>query len=230
MNLSVPRSNASELLLYIWKIIDLPNISKKNLFYKISFELFLMTPEKATLFINKCIKSKLLIEDVEKSVYLTSSLEKKLNSWHENRFQKISSNLETTRKNMSVRKKIMENVKTNYGVLLKAFSDDTTLARAISISEDAFDITTFDLKAGKISAKVTGSQQGAYKIFIDTNEKIVYHDCHDFVTKRARNQKFCKHLTRLFLLLQERDEDSATDFLKDLGKNIKELSFTDNNN
>jgi hypothetical protein len=189
-----------------------------------------MTPEKATLFINKCIKSKLLIEDFEKSVYLTSSLEKKLNSWHENRFQKISSNLETTRKNMSVRKKIMENVKTNYGVLLKAFSDDITLARAISISEDAFDITTFDLKAGKISAKVTGSQQGPYKIFIDTNEKIVYHDCHDFVTKRARNQKFCKHLTRLFLLLQERDEDSATDFLKDLGKNIKELSFTDKNN
>ena len=35
MNLAVPRNNASEVILHIWKIIDLPNISKKDLVYKI---------------------------------------------------------------------------------------------------------------------------------------------------------------------------------------------------
>jgi len=38
MNFAIPRNNNSETLLYIWKIIDLPSISQKDLLYKISFE------------------------------------------------------------------------------------------------------------------------------------------------------------------------------------------------
>ena len=230
MNLAIPKTNASEVILYIWKIVDLPNISKKNLLYKISFDLFIWPPAKATLFINKCVKSQFLIEDEKKNISLAPNLKKMLESWHEERFQVINSNLKAIHKNTNVRKKLLENVKKTYGVLLKAFSDERTIAQAISISEDAVDITTFDLKMGKIDAKVAGSQKGAYKILIDTKEKIVFHDCQDFVRKRAGNQKFCNHLTRLFLLLQERDEDSATGFLEELGKNIKELSFTDQYN
>ena len=230
MNLTVPRNNVSELVLYVWKIIDLPNISKKDLLYKISFDIFLLTPEKATLFINKCIESKLLIEDDQKSLSLTSSLEKKLKYWQKIRNDEISSNIKATRKNTSVKEMLVEKENVNYGVLLKAFSDKGTLTRAISVSEDAFDITTFDFKAGKIKAKVIGTQKGVYDINIDVNNKIVYHNCHDFVTKRAENKKFCKHLTKLFLLLKERNEGSVTGFLKELAINIDEWNFTDQDN
>lgn len=230
MNLSVPRNNASELVLYIWKVIDLPNISRKDLFYKISFDLFLMTPEKATLFINKCIKSKVLIEDDKKRISITSSLKKKLKSWHNVRKDEISSRIKATRKSTSVKGKLEENEIINYGVLLKAFSDKGTLNRAISVSDDAFDITAFDFKAGKIKAKVAGTQKGVYDINIDIKNKVVYHDCHDFVSKRAENKKFCKHLTKLFLILKERNEGLATGFLKELAINIDEWSFTVQNN
>jgi len=230
MNLAVPRNNASELILYIWKIIDLPNISKKDFLYKISFELFLMTPEKATLFINKCIKSKFLIEDDQRNIFLTSSLEQKLKSWHKTRKDEILSNIQAIRKNTSVKESLMEKEKITYGVLLKDFSDKGTLNRAISVSDDAFDVSVFDFKAGIIKAKVIGTQKGVYDIDIDINNKVVYHNCHDFVTKRAENKKFCKHLTKLFLLLKERNEGSVTGFLKELAINIDEWNFTDQDN
>lgn len=227
MNLVVPRNNISELVLYIWKIIDLPNISKKDLLYKISFELFLMTPEKATLFINKCIKSKSLTEDEEKGISLTSSLDKKLKSWHNERKDEILCNLEAIRKNTSVKERLVVNDTVNFGVLLKAFSDKGTLNRAISVSDDAFDINEFDFEAGKIIAKISGSQKSVYDISIDIKDKIISHNCHDYVTKRLNNKKFCKHLTKLFLLLKEKNEASATNFLKELALNVEEWSFTD---
>ena len=227
MNLVVPRNNVSELVLYIWKIIDLPNISKKDLLYKISFELFLLTPEKANFFINKCIKSKFLIEDNKRSISLTSSLEKKLKSWHETRKDEILSNIQVTHKNTNIKESLMEKETITYGVLLKDFSDKGTLNRAISVSDDAFDVSIFDFKAGKIKAKVIGMQKGVYDIDIDVNNKVVYHNCHDFVTKRAEYKKFCKHLIKLFLLLKERNKGSATSFLKEIVLNIDEWSFTD---
>ncbi len=227
MNLAVPRSNASELILYVWKIIDLPNISKKDLLYKMSFELFLMTPDKATIFIDKCIKGKFLIEDVQKGVYLTTILEKKLKVWHSERNIEISSNLEAIRKNTSVKERLVENEIVNFGVLLKAFSDKGTLNRAISVSDDAFDIIKFDFEAGRIAATVSGSQKSVYDIIIDINDKKLSHNCHDFLNNRAKSKKFCKHLVKCFFLLKERNEISATNFLKELALNIEEWSFTD---
>jgi len=227
MNLAIPKTHASEVILHIWKIIDLPNISKKDLLYILSFDLFIWPPDKAIIFVNKCIKSKFLIEDEKKNVSLAPNLKKKLKAWHVDSFQEISYNLEISRKNKSVIEMVGKNEKDEYGILLKAFSDKGTINRATSVSEDAFDITTFDYKTGKIIAKVAGSQKGAYKIIIDTNEKIICHDCQDFISKRMMNQKFCKHLTRLFLLLKERDKNSATDFLKEFARSIDYWNFTD---
>ncbi len=226
MNLVVPRNNTSELVLYVWKIIDLPKISKKDLLYKISFELFLMVPEKATIFIDKSIKSEFLIEDGQKNISLTSSLKKKLKSWHSIRKDEIICNIEATRKNLSVKERIKENSKINYGVLLRAFSDKGTLNRAISVTDDSFDIKRFDFNEGIIIAKVKGSQKQTYNIGIDINKKELFHDCHDFISKRAKNKQFCKHLTKLFLVLKERDEDSVIGFLKEIALYIDDWSFT----
>ena len=53
--------NATDMLLQIWKIVDLPSILKSDLIFKISFELFLFSPEKAISLINRAIQSKILI-------------------------------------------------------------------------------------------------------------------------------------------------------------------------
>jgi len=66
MNFAFPRNNNSEMLLYIWKIIDLPSISFDDLFYQISFDLYLLSPDKAINFINTCIDKKLIIKENNK--------------------------------------------------------------------------------------------------------------------------------------------------------------------
>ena len=142
------------------------------------------------------------------------------------RKDEIIYNIKASRKNLSVKERIEENGKIDYGVLLRAFSDKGTLNRAISVTDNAFVITRFDFNEGKIMAKVKGSQKEAYNIDIDIHKKELVHNCHDFVTKRARNKHFCKHLTKLFLVLKERDEDSVIGFLKELALNIDEWSFT----
>jgi len=45
MNFAIPRKSETDFLLYIWKIIDLPMISKNDLIYEISFKLFFDSPE-----------------------------------------------------------------------------------------------------------------------------------------------------------------------------------------
>jgi len=49
------------MTLYIWKIIELPYVSLIDLIYKISFELFLFSPEEAKKFIDKAIHKGYLI-------------------------------------------------------------------------------------------------------------------------------------------------------------------------
>ncbi|MEJ2252139.1 MAG: hypothetical protein P8Y97_21065 [Candidatus Lokiarchaeota archaeon] len=53
MNFNPPKKSATELLLYIWKIIDLPEISFEDLVYRISFDLYIVPPEKARKFIER---------------------------------------------------------------------------------------------------------------------------------------------------------------------------------
>ena len=81
MNFAIPRNNASELLLYIMKIIDLPYTTINDLLYQISFELFILPPDKAVEFIKITIKNGLLKEDANQNVSLSQNLKNKLKSW-----------------------------------------------------------------------------------------------------------------------------------------------------
>ena len=76
MNLAIPRENNTELLLYLWKIIDLPNIQLNDLLYRISYDLFLLPPNKAEIFVKACLKNNFLIEDDNGSISLSNSLNK----------------------------------------------------------------------------------------------------------------------------------------------------------
>ena len=74
MNLEIPRNNRSELIFFLWKIIDLPQISLNNLLYKISFELFLFPPEEATEFVDTCIENNLIVVNKKGDLSVYESL------------------------------------------------------------------------------------------------------------------------------------------------------------
>jgi len=221
-----PQKDPSEFLLYVWKIIDLDNISEKELLYHISFELFLMSPKKAHVLINKCLEKRLLKKNSNGSLSLSENLESKLSNWQKKRSQKIIDWEEQTTKQQTTLNKFKKSKRSDFNVLLKAFLDKGTLNRAVTVSDKSFNFLKWEKKAGLIQAEVQGSKKEPYSIKIDINKKILIHNCTDFVERRAEDRKFCKHLAKLFLLLKEKNKDFALDILNKLASSINEWEFS----
>jgi hypothetical protein len=223
MNLAIPRQDNPELLLYLWKIIDLPYIPKDDLLFKISYELFLFPPEKTAIFVNKMLKENLLTQDDKGEVSLSPLLNKKLMLWQVNRKKKILKQQKSAEKRRLITTKA-ENDE-NFNIFFKILVDKGVLYRAAKITDDAFEIKTLDTQNGSLKSVIKGSKEEPYYIEINLKQQSVKHNCHDFETRRSKNKQFCKHLARLFLLLKEKDEKSAELFLKEIGENIEEWEF-----
>lgn len=226
MNFAIPRKNPSDLVLYIWKIIDIPHISLNDLLYTISFELFLLSPQKSLEFIQNSIETKLLEIDEYDKITLSQNLNKKLQNWQSKRKETILSKIDSTKQSVRAVNNFETDRSSNFKILLKAFLDKGTINRTVSISEEDFSINEFNFEKGSIKAEYKGSKKEPYIIEINTNNKTLIHNCHDFQTRRLDNKKFCKHLAKLFLLLKEKDEISATNFLSEIAENINKWEFT----
>ncbi|MFX1431586.1 MAG: hypothetical protein ACFFCY_15585 [Promethearchaeota archaeon] len=225
MNLAIPRDNPSEMLLYIWKIIDLPFILRKDLLYRLSFELFLDPPEKVQKFINKCIEDRLLIKDDNQNFRLSKDLNNQLLAWQDKRQIEVIQKIKTASKIERLKNDISKD-STNFSVLINAFADKGTLNRSVSVSDTAFEMLSYDRAKGLIKSKVKGSKEESYLIEINTNKKIIRHNCHDFESRRAENKKFCKHLIKLFLLLKDKNENLAEFFLNKIAEDIDLWDFS----
>jgi len=225
MNFAIPRKNNSEMLLHIWKIIDLPFIIYDDLFYRITFDLFIFPPEKAKIFINNCIQKKLLVKD-NNVLTLSEELNLELKNWHKKRENEVLGKIKAAKKIDQLKNDINKKESTNFSVLISAFVDKGTLNRSVSVSDAAFELLKYDPTQGIIKSKVKGSKEEFYIIEIDINNKILRHNCHDFETRRVENKKFCKHLAKLFLLLKDKNENIAEFFLSNLAENIDMWDFT----
>ncbi|MHA1723578.1 MAG: DUF2240 family protein [Promethearchaeota archaeon] len=225
MNLEIPRKSASDLWLYIWKIIDLPSISLSDLIFNLSFELFLFPPKDAKTFIDKSLEKKLLIRKNDQ-LSLSASLRKQFEMWQIENKKKIEDYKELKKEVIFKGAKDTTTRKPEFNTLLKAFLERGTINRAASLSTDSFEISSFDKNKGIIRARVAGSKETSYLIEIDTNQKILKHDCHDFQTRRSFNKKFCKHLAKLFLILKEKNEEDALYFLSQMSDDIDKWDFT----
>ncbi len=225
MNLEIPRNNRSELIFFLWKIIDLPQISLNNLLYKISFELFLFPPEEATKFVDTCIENELIIVNKKGDLSLSNSLKTKLKVWQKSRRDEIKQKINSTRKITQLQNDIENGKSTNFNVHFKSFVDKGTLNRAARVTNKAFDIKQLDFVKGVIKATVLGSKGDPYIIEIDFNEEFLKHNCHDFEARKSQNKQFCKHLTKFILLLRENYQDSVELFLKTLYENIENWEF-----
>ena len=226
MNFAIPRNNNSEMLLYIWKIIDIPTISQNDLLYKISFELFLFPPNEAISFINNCLDNQLLVKDNNLNFTLSKNLNQQLKNWQKKRKKAVLKKIVSSKQITQIQSDTGKEKSTNFNVLINSFTDKGTLNRSVSISDTAFELLECDSAKGILKSRVKGSKEESYIIEINTKKKLVCHNCHDFVTRRADNKKFCKHLTKLFLLLKDKDETIAEFFLSKLAENINTWDFT----
>ena len=224
MTLNHLQKNESEFLVHLWKIIDLPKIVKSELKYRISFELFLKTPSEASELINSSIKKKLLILDREDKVALSPTLQDKLQEWQNTRKKEISYRIKSY-KNSTRQVREATSKQTSFNVLLKAFLDKGTLNRAASISNDSVNLMMIDPRKGIIKAKVSGSEQRVYNFEYNKTNRTLSHNCQDFTNKRAQDKKFCKHITKVFLILKDKQEEKAAQFLEYIAEDIENWDF-----
>jgi hypothetical protein len=226
MNFAIPRKNNSEMLIFIWKIIDLPLISYSDLLFIISFKLFLFPPAKAVEFLDNCIESKLIVKTENQYLKLSKGLSQKLENWQKKRRIEILNKLQSAKKIEILSDDLNKKDVNKFSVLINAFVDKGTLNRSVSVSDSSFELLRYDQKKGIINSKVQGSKEDYYIIEIDLNKKILQHNCHDFISRRAENKKFCKHITKLFLILKEQNEQAAEYFLNKLAEDIDMWNFT----
>jgi hypothetical protein len=225
MKISFPRNNLKEMIIYIWKIIEYSQISKKELLYRLSFNLSLFSPEEAQIFIEKSIENNYLLEKGKDLIELSPELEKKLKNWQNERKDAILKKIKENKEAVQIKENFRKNKKSTFNILLKAFLDKGTLNRAVTISDDSIRISIFDVSKGILKAQISGSKEKPYIVNINTEKKSLKHDCQDFQTKRLANKKFCKHLVKLFLFLKENDEDSAKELLEAITDNIEDWGF-----
>ncbi|MHA1913934.1 MAG: hypothetical protein ACW986_00665 [Promethearchaeota archaeon] len=225
MNFAINRDNLTEMLLYFWKIIDLPNINPNDLMFKISYELFLLSPEEAIMFITNCLENKLLIKEEKGNLNLSTTLAEKLQDWQKKRKIKVLKNLETAKQEIQSETDIKNEKSTVFGVLLLQFADKDTLGRAASLTAIDFQRKEFNKESGFIKSTVVGSTEDFYNIEVDLKKKLIRHNCHDFETRRSKAKKFCKHLAKFVLLLREDDKEFTENFLKNLATNVEDWEF-----
>lgn len=225
MNFAIPRNNPAEMILYIWKIIDLPTITEDDLLFTISFDLFLLSPQKAKELIHSSIENNFLEKHDKDILSLSRNLKKNLENWQLERKEAILTKIIQSKKKDKALNNFQKDKVSIFNTLLKAFLDRGTINRTLSISEEDFNIIEFDFERGFIKADVSGSKKESYRIEININNRELIHNCHDFQTKRAENKKFCKHLAKLFLLLKEKKEESAIGFLREIAEHINNWKF-----
>lgn len=226
MNLADPPLNNPQLLLvYLWKIIDLPIISLNNLLFRISYDLFLLPPDKAHEFINLCIENKFLVVTKENDLTISNSLKNELRDWQNHRKNEVKQKILSVKKIHQLKTAIEEGKSTNFSTYLKSLVEKETLYRAAKVTDEAFNIKELDFNKGVIKATVSGSKEEPYIIEMDLNTKYLKHDCHDFEARRSKNKQFCKHLTKLFLVLRESHKTSTEQFLKSLSENLEKWNF-----
>jgi len=225
MSFPIPGQKVSEMVIYIWKILNLPYISFEDLLHKLSFELFLYSPKEAEIFINNAIKNHFIIQDENKNLKLSEKLTLDLLNWQNERKLDILAKMNSYKTQIKLSNQFYKNNKNEFNIILKGFSDKSTINRAVSISESAFSFQILDLDKGLIDATVKGSKEEAYILKIDLNNKSLKHNCHDFQTRKSVEKKFCKHLVRLFLLLKERDVNLSSSFLKTISNEIDKWEF-----
>ena len=226
MIFDVPQKNASELVIHIWKIIDLPSISMDDLIYKISFEYFILSPEKAEEFISRSINNGILKKDKDNYISLSNILAQKLKKWQDGMRNDIINKINSSRKMDLAMKELEGGKRSDFSTLLKSFLDKGTINRAAAISDNAFQLSHIDYEKGLIKAKVAGAKEEFYNIEINTGLRKIAHNCHDFETNRAHNKKFCKHLAKFFLLLKEKNVKSIGNLLKEITLNINDWEFS----
>ncbi|MHA1782097.1 MAG: DUF2240 family protein, partial [Promethearchaeota archaeon] len=177
LDFKIPRKNLQEMVLYVWKIIDLPLINQEDLLYKLSFDLFLFSPEQANKFISDAIKKGYLLQVENDNLKLSEELQSKLKTWQLERRKFIQEKFKAIRESKKLIEGVYKDSKSDFNTVYKVFVDSATLKKTATISNSDINLVKFDTDEGIIKAKIKGREKDFYDILLDISNKQLRHDC-----------------------------------------------------
>lgn len=192
-----PPNTLQDLLIYVWKIVDLPRINKDRLINMIALDLYLASPPNARELIMKAINTGLLLENPDtEEIWLSPALEKPVNDWQVEGIEKrkqIQSML-----NEPWRSPIPLTDDLKFNVYIREIADVLVWEKALKIRSSMINANQEELK-GKVEGKIKNidvetEEKSEYSFSIDFDHNIISHSCPEYDTLRKTQKKLCPHL------------------------------------
>lgn len=219
MNLAIPADD-KDLIVYLWKIIGLDQISKEDMIYKLSFKLNLpFRPQELNKKIKNAIEQGYLVNKGN-GLALKEELAEKIikdNIIVKDNFAKlfpnqiiwnrIEDNFDPWRSELKVKIVSQEIVNRDkfelefFDNIKKAMTEEE-ISKGRSISRDRVKYDLIDPLNLIVKAQVTGSNNEKYYVMIDAKNKSISHNCDDYLRNRMKNKSFCKHFFNVIYLLK----------------------------
>lgn len=102
--------------------------------------------------------------------------------------------------------------------IIEKLTNKNTLNRVKSIPDKRIRIFRIDKEKGIIEAEIQGNKLIPYKLNINISlintSRFIDHDCPDYLARKKQNNKFCKHIVKLFYILKNQEYDFAYSLLK----------------
>jgi hypothetical protein len=106
------------------------------------------------------------------------------------------------------------------GKLIRQFVGESRLSRAVGMSDSSIILKNIRKKPLRIEAQIKGTR--VYRLVLDEGAKLIQHDCPDWLRKR-KLRRFCKHVAKIFLLLEKDDAVRILSSMKSKSWQFQEL-------
>ncbi|MHA1610641.1 MAG: hypothetical protein ACTSVZ_04360 [Promethearchaeota archaeon] len=206
------------LLLYWWKIIDRPEISKEELQNFIAFDLYTFSLDGTKKKLQQGIDEGFLIYDpITEILKLNPILQGEFDQWQTGGLKKTKKMIKTLKKPW--RGPIEFDDAHKYKILLADLIDPITQSQASKILSSAVKIVDIDFNQ-LISGKVQD-----YNFSINPKTHKITHNCAEFQNYRSKNKTFCMHLARVIMKLYTKHPDETSNLIKNIVRKKEEWAF-----
>ncbi len=211
-------SKLDALLLYWWKIIDRPEISKEELQNFIAFDLYTFSLDMTKKKLQQGIDEEYLIYDpITEILKLNPALQSDFDQWQAGGRKKTKKMLNFLQKPW--RDPIKFDGAQKYKIFLADLIDPITQSQASKILSSAVKIVDPDF-----AQLLSGTIQD-YNFTINPKTHQITHNCPEFQSYRIKSKTFCVHLARVIMKLYTKNPEETCILIRNIVRQKDEWVF-----
>ncbi|TFH28963.1 MAG: hypothetical protein E4G98_04590 [Promethearchaeota archaeon] len=206
------------LLLYWWKIVDRPTISKEELQNFIAFDLYTFSLDETKKMLQQGIDEGYLFYDPTTEILtLHPTLQTEFDQWQAGGREKVKKMIALLQTPWCGPITFEDTQK--YKIYLADLIDANTQSQASKILASAVTIVDGDF------AQLLSGTIHDYSFIINPKTHQIKHNCPDFLHYRVKNKKFCIHLARIIMKFYSNQPEETYTLIQNIVKHKEEWEF-----